>query len=403
MAEWIVCSACGLKHTARADGICPRCKSAQGAGALEIPPPPLAFAGAAAPPPPSPATGPIALPAMDGREPFPLGARIAGWVLYGNVLLTIVAMVATKSSPVDPKGGFGGPLPLIIDLVVATFLVGGRDKARGIALARVIIGALVLTPILWSNGGPLLGLMQLCFSGALLLLLVGRAGAARMAVGATLGAGVLLLGLAVVTSPSAAGAARGAMGDLFDLGRHVETAEGIRAPWRISLPAGHWHETRPTKVSDADRAFVWPERDASIFVAVHTLPRTTDVDLDKAADMILGAMQAKAQRVEDHQRFRFTTAQGSALSMRATVTNGGHTAEGWLAIHAGARELAVVIAMATDRTAEVIDELHQIGMSLELGAPGARANEGGDAAQGEDEDGSAGESAGEDAVGTEAE
>src|SRR5262245_23055450 len=26
MAEWITCAACGLKHSKRLDGICPRCK-----------------------------------------------------------------------------------------------------------------------------------------------------------------------------------------------------------------------------------------------------------------------------------------------------------------------------------------------------------------------------------------
>jgi len=32
MVEWIVCAHCGLKHSLRADGLCPRCKKAVGAG-----------------------------------------------------------------------------------------------------------------------------------------------------------------------------------------------------------------------------------------------------------------------------------------------------------------------------------------------------------------------------------
>src|SRR4051812_18308969 len=32
MAEWTVCAHCGLKHSLRADGLCPRCKEPVGAG-----------------------------------------------------------------------------------------------------------------------------------------------------------------------------------------------------------------------------------------------------------------------------------------------------------------------------------------------------------------------------------
>lgn len=38
MAEWITCSGCNLRHSARPDGLCPRCKQPVGSAAADVPP-----------------------------------------------------------------------------------------------------------------------------------------------------------------------------------------------------------------------------------------------------------------------------------------------------------------------------------------------------------------------------
>jgi hypothetical protein len=419
MSDWTTCNVCGLKHTARADGTCPRCKSQLGAtagalvpeplpaGAAGVTPPaaplpvpasaiaPASTAAPAAAPSARPTTNSIPLPSVEvPQEPFPLGARLAGGVLFANVLLTFLAVLVTRTSPADSSNGFGGFVSIAIDLAVGTMLVSGRDKSRGIALARVVLGALVLTPILWSNAGPLLGLMQLGFSGALLLLLAGRPGPVRMGTGLALAAGVLVLGLAVVTSPRAAGAARGMVADLVDRGAHVEDAEGSRAPWRLTLPTGHWHEHTPEKQSGAERAFVWPELDAAAYVVVASLPKDREVSLENVVDAVMEAMRKDAKSFEEHERRTFATQSGTAMSLRVSMVERGVPVQGWVTIHAGAGEVGTVVAVSSRDLPEVMDELLEVGSALELGPaegePSAVVNEAAeDAAESEVDDGPA--------------
>jgi hypothetical protein len=95
MPDWVTCSGCGLKHSARADGVCPRCRNPVGGGAdapaADGPPdvydgtPPAAYAPA----------GPAAYaPAPSARASNT--TRILLFVAAGGVLLLVLGGIALR-------------------------------------------------------------------------------------------------------------------------------------------------------------------------------------------------------------------------------------------------------------------------------------------------------------------
>ncbi len=359
MADWITCSSCGLKHSARPDGICPRCQAP--AGGAFVPP---VYAGPDAPgAPPLPVPPPYAV-APATPSGFPLGARLAGWVLYANAVVAIVGMIRAGASPAEPGSGFGGVVPLLIDVLVGTFLVAGREKAQVWAVVRVGLGAVIFTPILWSNAGPMMGLMQLAFSLGLLILLIGRPGPIRMALGLASAGGVLSLLLGVLLQQPLAVAARDLMAGTLDRSPHVEAVEGRDGRWRLTLPPDHWHESSKLP-PNVERAFSWPEHGAGVFVTVNTLPGG-QVDVERIAEAFFTAMGRAVPGLRIVEQQTVSTAAGTAVIARVTVA-GKAPEDGWIGVHAVPGMFGVAAASAPGGASpEVLDELHAIAGSLEL-------------------------------------
>ncbi len=119
MPEWVTCSTCGLKHSARADGVCPRCKNAvDGGQPADGPPdvyddrPPAAYAPAGRPshaPPPSAgasSTTRILLFVAAGGVLLLLFGGIALRALLGsNPLTRLVLAGQTEGAPVTSADG----------------------------------------------------------------------------------------------------------------------------------------------------------------------------------------------------------------------------------------------------------------------------------------------------------
>jgi len=386
MAEWSICPACGLKHTARADGECPRCHAslAQPAGG----PPPLpaepsapGLAGgvvsggmvAAATPDGS---GPLApfvptdMPsAPPAAAPFPLGARLAGAVLLANVVVNLVILAKTGHGPGEASLGQAGLLSNLVDLAVGGCLVAGLRNARGVALVRVALGAAILTPLAWASGGALQGCLQLAFSLGLLLLLVGRAGPWRIAAGLVPTGGLLVLLLGLTLDPGLGRSARALAADLADRGAHlalVESAPGAAVAWRLPLPGERWHAEH-LKVPNLERAVGWPEEDAHLLIFVKQVPAGAGVDLEKAAaGMVSGARQGEKSLVEVERR-RLLTRRGQALAVRCTTSKPGEETDGWYVAHATDDKLAFVIALApAARPPEVGEALLAVASGLDL-------------------------------------
>jgi hypothetical protein len=216
MSEWASCPHCGLKHSLRVDGLCPRCRQAVGGAA----PPPLPEQAleqmpAGAPPPLPPQggggtlySGPVAGPAggmtsqgniyAPPRSPsalaappvlatlqatapdeVPWGARLAGGVFVLNSLAILFAM--SKGVKLA-----GPPVSAIVDMIVGGMLIAGAAKALKWAQVRTVLGAIIFPIIiLASQGSTTMAFVQIAFSGALLALLLGDAGTLRIGVAMT--------------------------------------------------------------------------------------------------------------------------------------------------------------------------------------------------------------------------
>src|SRR5262249_17806255 len=122
------------------------------------------------PPPPPPPTGQLA-PGVLAR-----GARVAGWVLLLNAVLGVVERAATDIAQQ------GSTFALIIDFAIGLSLVRGRPRYLKWAIARAVLGALVFCTLAAVRSDYVMAGFQAAFSGALLALLIGNAGAARIIV-----------------------------------------------------------------------------------------------------------------------------------------------------------------------------------------------------------------------------
>lgn len=191
MSEWVSCGTCGLKHRLRGDGQCPRCGQSIGNAsglALGGNGPVGSFALAA------PA---IQGAALDDASDVALAIRMAGWILIANVVMGVLAVL---------KLGFQGadsPLSIVVDAIVGWKLLSGASRAKGYAIACVLLGALLWSGWALARGAPADAAIQLLFSGSLLGLLVGEPGKARVWVSGVVGIGLLLLmliGLMVINT-----------------------------------------------------------------------------------------------------------------------------------------------------------------------------------------------------------
>lgn len=120
MAEWIQCPSCRLKHTARPDGICPRCRQPLSAGAPA--PQPAAPRAPAPAPAPAPALAvaipPSAPPAPGGWAPPPTGVAPAR-----GGSLTAGRLIASTFTVWGQTAGAVVPLVLLVNLLPALVLV----------------------------------------------------------------------------------------------------------------------------------------------------------------------------------------------------------------------------------------------------------------------------------------
>jgi hypothetical protein len=211
MSEWACCPQCGLKHSLRADGLCPRCRQPQ-AGAATI----TVAAPAPAPPPPAadPAGGTLyGGPADDGGaysgnvyappradlapagappaarpifstvstadpDEVPTGARIAGLILVLNGIALIIEMSKGMRT--------GGPsFASFVDIAVGAGLLIGSPRTLVWAKIRVGLGAVLLPILFLSQGNSMLAGVQMAFSLSLLALLIGDAGRLRIGIAMT--------------------------------------------------------------------------------------------------------------------------------------------------------------------------------------------------------------------------
>jgi hypothetical protein len=187
--EWVICPSCQLKHSARPDGVCPRCgASIQGGGSY-------AAAVAASPYAPPQAT----IDGATAREVAPQEAtpstinplHVTGIILLINAVLGLIEMGVMLSA--REKGGFNSPVPLIIDAVVGVGLLQNKPDYRRWAIIRSVLGLVVYSGILIAKNDPFSAVINAVYIAGLLMLLIGQPGKGRIWAGIGLAAVCMLL------------------------------------------------------------------------------------------------------------------------------------------------------------------------------------------------------------------
>lgn len=259
MADWVVCASCQLKHQARPDGACPRCKNPVGV--------PSAYA------PPTTEATPEPEPLAPGTVSF--GAKIAGALMLFNGVLVLIEGVQ--------GGGNVSPVSTIFDFLIGGSLLANKDKYLVWAKVRVGLGLLVFGGMLLSQGDVAGFVVQAIFSTALLLLLLGQPGKARTALGAAL-AGVVVLLVIFGSLVDATGS--NPLAGLAYQGQTEEVPGGVvrgqLRPYELSLPNADWRlrKEEAAKKDNAlsDRWVIKPGADAHVMVIVEELEAGTTLD-----------------------------------------------------------------------------------------------------------------------------
>jgi hypothetical protein len=279
-ASWVVCPACQLKHTARPDGVCPRCKTTIAGSASPVPVPDAAPPGAPVRPE-APEPQFLTRFSSPGRHApeaeVTKAARIAGGVLILNAVLVVAERALMQATSDTPSS----PVSYVIDLILGAMLLAGKGKALPWAKVRVILALVLLPAILAFSGNPTGAVLQALYCAGLLGLLVGAPGTIRTVAAA--------IAIALCFTLEAAGLFSLATGRPLAARADVEAkpvtqVEGVEFRYRLTAPNDRWR-LRKTEVAKkdnplTDRWLVRPDQDAHVIVIAEIVPGSDPVDMD---------------------------------------------------------------------------------------------------------------------------
>lgn len=326
MSGWIQCPHCGLKHTGRENGLCPRCQQNVGApGFPGLPQGDQMYQGDQVYQPPA---VPAAAGASRDDSGIGWGVRIGGGVLVLNAI--VLALSAFGPGSGDVVSRFGGR-SFFIDAILGLFLLAGSKKALLWTKVRVVLGALVFTILFAARGDLASAVVQLALSGSLIGLLFGRASALRIALcAATAGIYFLVSGAGFLFlnggNPIAA--------KLMELSGEIEAVDGSEVEgrafsYRVQIPNDTWF-LRKTEAAQkdnplADRWLVSPGNDAHVLIIGERVAAGATVDLEAYQAAILENTEKAASEFEfvDSTPVRFRSGFGRLVHTRGTINGIG--------------------------------------------------------------------------------
>lgn len=200
--------------------------------------------------------------------------RLAGGMLVVNALLSFVALGLIPDAPKSTAlPGPGSVVSGIFDVVIGTMLIFNHGRMAAWALVRVVLGLVLFTLLYVVAGDLVTAAVQVGLSSALLLLLIGRAGILRLALGCVLFSLYLLVSVAGI---SALTTGHNPLGGLIlglkgELDGHVAGAvEGRASPFRLQVPDTGWSRRNAAIASRdnplADLWLVQPNHDSHVVV-----------------------------------------------------------------------------------------------------------------------------------------
>jgi hypothetical protein len=299
MSEWLNCASCGLKHRRREDDRCPKCGAdllvgeaaqfGQAEGALAMP------------------AYPMELTVGEDAPEITLGQKLGAAGLAVNALLVI----AERALFSDQMASTPVPAPwlaAIIDFTVAGAILTGKRNAVALAIARLVLGALVLSIAQYSLYGFFGVIAQLSLSVGALLLLVGDARSVRLAIGGLLLAGYLSVSLLGIYALKTGGIPMG-LAHLVRTDLEGEALAEVRdddAGWRMDWPGIDWRSRKGESIRKdnplATRWLVQPRYDAHLMVIAETLPPGTRAvsvkDLERVVERNLRAGSTRFELLE---------------------------------------------------------------------------------------------------------
>ena len=363
MTTWVVCPGCSLRHSARLDGVCPRCKE------------PLASPPHAALPDVAGSAPPTLLRAEEAPavERAPLGARLAGGIMVVNglALLAETSLGLTESTKLGSATA-SPPVRLLFSFVLGALVLSGSERAIKVARVLVGISAVVLPAVLFSQSQPLVALLQLAFSASLLLLLFGDAGRIRMGVAFALAGaffaveGAGLYGIASGHHPLA----RLMMAGDLEPGP-VAAVEGTQVRYRLTAPGGSWYLRTATAAHKdnalADRWLIRPDRDAHVMVIAETLPAGSVASMDRFRETVVRNMTKVAKTFTVVEEGPFATALEAGHIVHAKGEVNGQQIEWLIGLYIQHPYIFQVLGFGNGRVfPEVEPEVRRIVTSLEL-------------------------------------
>lgn len=250
-----------------------------------------------------PAAAPEPLPEVPLNKPSRAskGQRIAGALMLLNAAFIFAESVLIKEAPnpttqaLRPMFGLG---PALIDVLIGAVLLSGIRSLATWAILRCSLGLVVGAALAWMNG-PFAMVMQIAMSGALLALLIGDAGRARILVASCafgLYGIVEIVGLAsIVTGKNPVASLAASMrGDIE--GPPVSQVRGAKAiAWEIDLPDKKWFHLKPSPSRPmgpgVEAWLVRPDTGSEVLVITEDAPGKS-ISVDAYVDAVMGALKS---------------------------------------------------------------------------------------------------------------
>lgn len=317
------------------------------------------------------------------RPPPPLGVatkgqRVAGALLIANAALIVLSMVVTAGTPETSAGTPGGSLlPAAIDLGIGVSLVSGKSTTARWAVLRAGVGLVVWAGVQATKGEWILVALQTLVCASFLVLLIGNAGRARIAAGATafgLYALVSLVGLVALASGHVPGAAT-AESSRADLEPEpVREVTGVRAGYSLRVPNDLWYlskaEVAKAKNPLVDRWLVRPDKGTHLVVVVEDLPPGTTLAVDAYADAVLAGASKTAKDVTVLERHPLAGHLDDGIFAHTTSTVSAEKMESYYVMLVGPHHAYQIIAVSDRSTfTPLAAEIRQILASFKLPAP----------------------------------
>jgi hypothetical protein len=305
------------------------------------------------------------------EDKAPLGARVAGVIMIVNGLAILAETSLGMASPVK-IGSSGPPTRLLFSFVVGALVLLGSIKAVKVARVLVVISAVVLPVILFSQGQPLLAALQMAFSASLLLLLFGDAGRIRMGVAAALATGFFTLEAAGLYGTVSG---RHPLGRLMMAGQlepgPVSEVAGAQVRYRLTAPGKSWYlRTTAAAHKDnplADRWLVRPDRDAHVMVIAETLPTGSVATMDRFRQTVVGNMSKAGKNFTVVDEAPLVTALEAGHLVHAKSELDGQPVEWLIGLYIQHPYIIQVLAFGNGRAfSDVEPEMRRIVTSLDL-------------------------------------